>query len=47
MTDQAKQIQREYIRKWRANNPDKQREYNRRYWEKKAKEAQRQNEKSG
>lgn len=38
--DQAKEArlaaQREYYRKWRAANRDKQRQYNRTYWDKKA-----------
>ena len=34
----AIQARREYQRRWRKNNPDKVRETNRRYWEKKAKE---------
>lgn len=27
---------REYYREWRRNNPDKVKEYNKRYWRKKA-----------
>lgn len=34
----AIQARREYQRQWRRNNPDKVREHNRRYWEKKARE---------
>lgn len=34
-----KQVRREYLKKWRANNRDKVREYNKRYWQKKAEEA--------
>lgn len=32
----AREKQREYLREWRRNNPDKVREYNQRYWRKKA-----------
>ncbi|ANU54644.1 phosphatase [Acutalibacter muris] len=32
----AREAQREYQRQWRRKNPDKVREMNRRYWEKKA-----------
>lgn len=41
MTNAAKEAQREYTRRWRRANPDKVRDYNARYWEKKAKEAAR------
>lgn len=34
----AIQARREYQRRWRKANPDKVREHNRRYWEKKARE---------
>lgn len=33
-----KEARREYQRQWRRNNPDKVREHNRRYWEKKGRE---------
>ena len=36
----AKEIQREYYRNWRKRNPDKVREKNRRYWERKAEKMQ-------
>lgn len=32
----AREKQREYLREWRKRNPDKVREYNKRYWKKKA-----------
>ena len=36
-TDEAiKKLQREYLRQWRAENPDKVKAANGRYWEKKA-----------
>lgn len=36
VSDAAKMAKREYSRQWRLKNPDKVRENNRRYWEKKA-----------
>ena len=38
MTDEAKQLRREYHRKWQQANKDKVREYNERHWEKVARE---------
>ena len=36
-TDETiKKLQREYLRQWRAKNPDKVKAATRRYWEKKA-----------
>ncbi len=32
----SRKIQREYQREWRKKNPDKIKEYNQRYWRKKA-----------
>ena len=32
----AREKQREYLREWRKKNPDKVKEYNQRYWRKKA-----------
>lgn len=40
MTNAAREVQREYMRKWRKKNPDKVREKNKRYWEKKAQQLQ-------
>lgn len=37
-SEAAIQARREYQRQWRKANPDKVRENNRRYWEKKARE---------
>lgn len=34
MSEQAKEARREYSRKWRANNRDKQKQYAARHWEK-------------
>ncbi len=34
--ERAAEIRREYQKKWRAKNKDRVREYNRRFWEKKA-----------
>lgn len=38
MSEEAKAKQREYLREWRKRpeNKEKQKQYNRRYWEKKA-----------
>lgn len=36
MTPEAAKLNAAYQRKWRATNKDKSREYNRRYWERKA-----------
>jgi hypothetical protein len=38
MSKDAKDARNEYMRKWRARNKDKVREYNQRYWERKAQE---------
>lgn len=40
VSDAARMAQREYARQWRRKNPDKVREKNRRYWERKAKQLQ-------
>ncbi len=42
LSEKARKLRNEYQRKWKARNPDKIREYDRRYWEKKA--ANEQNE---
>lgn len=39
MNEAAKQARREYKRKWQRENPDKVKEYQARYWDKKAREA--------
>lgn len=39
MTDQAREARREYMKQWRARNPDKTKEYARRFWDKKARET--------
>ena len=36
LSQQAKASRKEYYRRWRAANPDKVREKNRRYWENRA-----------
>ena len=41
ISEAARMAQREYARQWRKKNPDKVRETNRRYWEKKALAAER------
>ncbi|MGN4294286.1 hypothetical protein [Bacillus cereus group sp. MYBK87-2] len=37
-----KEAKNAYLRRWRAANPDKVKQYNDRYWEKKAKEMEEQ-----
>lgn len=39
MTVSANEARKAYYREWRKKNPDKVRETNRRYWEKKAAQA--------
>ena len=41
ISEQAKAAQREYLREWRRRNPEKVRENNRRYWERKAERLER------
>lgn len=36
MTDEAKQARREYKRAWNRNNPEKVKQYQENYWNKKA-----------
>ena len=36
MTEEAKKARREYLNKWRKNNPEKVKAQKERYWEKKA-----------
>ena len=38
--EQARRLQREYLRNWRAKNKDKVKEYNERYWLRKAENGQ-------
>lgn len=38
--EQARKTRAEYYRQWRAKNPDKVREKNRRYWERRAQKLQ-------
>lgn len=40
MTNAAREAQNAYKRAWNARNPDKNKEYQRRYWAKKAKEIE-------
>ena len=40
MSEAARKAQAEYMRKYRKQNPDRIREINRRYWEKRAKKQQ-------
>ena len=39
MSEAAKAARREYKKKWQRDNADKVKEYQRRYWDKKAREA--------
>lgn len=39
MNKAAKEARRAYKRKWQRENPDKVKEYQARYWDKKAREA--------
>lgn len=43
----AKELQREYMRLWRKKNRDKLKEYNERYWKKKALEMVKESKKKG
>lgn len=36
MDEKAREAQREYLREWRKRNPDRVREANRKYWQKRA-----------
>ena len=36
MTDEAKAVRRAYLAAWRKKNPERVREQNRRYWERRA-----------
>ena len=42
MDNTALELRREYLRKWRAANKEKVRQYNATYWEKKAQERKNQ-----
>lgn len=39
-SERAAEIRRAYQREWRAKNKDKVREYNRRFWEKRAEQTE-------
>lgn len=45
LEDEAKKLQAEYHRNWRAKNKDKVRETNKRYWLKKAQKSKEEKEK--
>lgn len=36
MDEKAREAQREYLREWRKRNPERVRESNKRYWQKRA-----------
>jgi hypothetical protein len=40
MSEAAREARRTYMREWRRKNKDKTQEHTRRYWEKKAQDAQ-------
>ena len=39
-TEKARELQREYLKQWRAKNKDKVRRYNQEYWKRKAAERE-------
>lgn len=39
-TEKARELQREYLKQWRAKNKDKVRRYNQDYWKRKAAERE-------
>jgi hypothetical protein len=39
LSKEASQLRREYMRAWFAKHPGRKTEYDRRYWEKKARQA--------
>ena len=39
MTDEAKRARAEYMKEWRAKNPERERQYKERYWQRKAEGA--------
>lgn len=47
MTDEAKRARAAYIKEWRAKNPNKDKEYKARYWEKIAKRQSQKSENGG
>ena len=42
--ERAKDLQRQYLKAWRKKNPDKVRQYNKAYWERKAQRREAENE---
>ena len=44
LSQEAKEARRAYLRKWRRENPEKVKEQERRYWERKAQEMREQEE---
>ena len=39
-TEKARELQREYLKQWRAKNKEKVRRYNQEYWKRKAAERE-------
>lgn len=46
MTEAAKAARKAYLTSWRRRNPDRVKEHQRRYWEKKAREARKDEQQS-
>ncbi len=40
LTEAVREAKRQYMREWRKKNPERVKENNRRYWERKAKQLQ-------
>ena len=40
LSNEAREARNKYMREWRKKNPDKQKEYERRHWEKLAEKMQ-------
>lgn len=40
LTEAVREAKRQYMREWRKKNPERVKENNRRYWERKAKQMQ-------
>lgn len=44
LTPEARAVRAKYMREWRKRNPDKQREYNEKKWERKAEKIRQERE---
>lgn len=47
MTEAAKRAKAAYLKKWKAEHPEKQKEYIARYWERKGKALEEQEQQAG